>query len=75
MITGSLPAIPTPMQDDGSLDIPALKRMLDWHVAEGTDGIVVVGAWPAEHGEYGVPDELLARPIEPLDCRGHRHEG
>ncbi|HTJ97228.1 MAG TPA: 4-hydroxy-tetrahydrodipicolinate synthase [Rhodocyclaceae bacterium] len=43
MITGSLPAIPTPMQDDGSLDIPALKRMLDWHVAEGTDGIVVVG--------------------------------
>ncbi len=43
MITGSLPAIPTPMLDDGSLDIPALKRMLDWHVAEGTDGIVVVG--------------------------------
>lgn len=43
MITGSLPAIPTPMHDDGSLDLPALKRMLDWHVAEGTDGIVVVG--------------------------------
>ncbi|HTH94785.1 MAG TPA: 4-hydroxy-tetrahydrodipicolinate synthase [Rhodocyclaceae bacterium] len=43
MITGSLPAIPTPMLDDGSLDIPALKKMLDWHVEQGTDGIVVVG--------------------------------
>lgn len=43
MIQGSLPAIVTPMQDDGALDIPALKRLLDWHVAEGSDGIVVVG--------------------------------
>lgn len=43
MIQGSLPAIVTPMQDDGALDIPALQRLLDWHVAEGSDGIVVVG--------------------------------
>ena len=43
MIQGSLPAIVTPMRDDGSLDLPRLKSLLDWHIAEGTDGIVVVG--------------------------------
>jgi len=42
-IQGSLPAIVTPMQDDGALDIPALQHLLDWHVAEGSDGVVVVG--------------------------------
>ncbi len=43
MLTGSLVAIVTPMQADGSLDIPRFKALLDWHIAEGTDGIVVVG--------------------------------
>ena len=43
MLTGSLVAIVTPMQADGALDIPGFKALLDWHVAEGTDGIVVVG--------------------------------
>ncbi|MBK9021989.1 MAG: 4-hydroxy-tetrahydrodipicolinate synthase [Sulfuritalea sp.] len=42
-IQGSIPAILTPMQDDGSLDLPCLKRLLDWHIAEGTDGVVIVG--------------------------------
>ncbi|MDO9451130.1 MAG: 4-hydroxy-tetrahydrodipicolinate synthase [Rugosibacter sp.] len=42
-IKGSIPAIITPMQAEGSLDVPALKRLLDWHIAEGSDGIVVVG--------------------------------
>ena len=42
-ISGSLVAIVTPMQADGALDFPALKRLIDWHVAEGTDGIVIVG--------------------------------
>ncbi|MCK9989812.1 MAG: 4-hydroxy-tetrahydrodipicolinate synthase [Rugosibacter sp.] len=42
-IQGSIPAIVTPMQVDGSLDLPALKRLLDWHIAEGSDGVVVVG--------------------------------
>jgi 4-hydroxy-tetrahydrodipicolinate synthase len=41
--TGSIVAIVTPMRDDGALDLPALKRLIDWHVAEGTDGIVIVG--------------------------------
>lgn len=43
LIKGSIPAIVTPMQADGSLDVTALKRLLDWHIAEGSDGIVVVG--------------------------------
>jgi 4-hydroxy-tetrahydrodipicolinate synthase len=40
---GSLVAIATPMQEDGSLDMAGFDALLDWHLAEGTDGIVVVG--------------------------------
>ncbi|MDP1646124.1 MAG: 4-hydroxy-tetrahydrodipicolinate synthase [Thiobacillus sp.] len=40
---GSLVAIITPMSDDGALDLAALRRLVDWHIAEGTDGIVIVG--------------------------------
>jgi 4-hydroxy-tetrahydrodipicolinate synthase len=43
MLTGSLVAIVTPMHDDGSLDLAALKNLIDFHVAAGTDGIVIVG--------------------------------
>ncbi|WMW79015.1 4-hydroxy-tetrahydrodipicolinate synthase [Undibacterium cyanobacteriorum] len=42
-IQGSLVAIVTPMHPDGSLDVPSLKKLIDWHIAEGTDGIVIVG--------------------------------
>ncbi|MHB1092637.1 4-hydroxy-tetrahydrodipicolinate synthase [Thiobacillus sp.] len=40
---GSLVAIVTPMSDDGALDLDTLRRLIDWHVAEGSDGIVIVG--------------------------------
>jgi len=43
MITGSLVAIVTPMLEDGRLDMARFRELIDWHVAEGTDGIVVVG--------------------------------
>jgi 4-hydroxy-tetrahydrodipicolinate synthase len=43
MFQGSLVAIVTPMLDDGSLDLVALRALIDWHIAEGTDGIVIVG--------------------------------
>jgi 4-hydroxy-tetrahydrodipicolinate synthase len=43
MIQGSIPAIVTPMHEDGSLDLPRLRSLVDWHIAEGSDGIVVVG--------------------------------
>ena len=42
-IVGSIVALVTPMQDDGSVDYPALRRLIDWHIAEGTDCIGVVG--------------------------------
>src|SRR5947199_3340320 len=43
MITGSLVAIVTPMKTGGDLDLAGFRKLIDWHVAEGTDGIVVVG--------------------------------
>jgi 4-hydroxy-tetrahydrodipicolinate synthase len=43
MITGSIVAIVTPMHEDGSLDFARLRKLIDFHVAEGSDGIVIVG--------------------------------
>jgi 4-hydroxy-tetrahydrodipicolinate synthase len=43
MLTGSLVAIVTPMHPDGTLDLPALHKLLDWQVESGTSGIVIVG--------------------------------
>src|SRR3954467_14375275 len=58
MITGSLVAIVTPMREDGALDLARFRQLIDWHVAEGTDGIVIVGTTgesatvsPEEHCE------------------------
>src|SRR5881396_3082481 len=42
-IVGSIVALITPMQEDGSVDYDALRRLIDWHIAEGTDCIGVVG--------------------------------
>ena len=42
-ITGSIVALVTPMREDGSLDIEGLRKLVDFHVQEGTDAIVVVG--------------------------------
>lgn len=42
-ITGSIVALVTPMLEDGSVDYPTLRKLVDWHVAEGTDCIGVVG--------------------------------
>ncbi len=42
-LTGSTVALVTPMHEDGSVDYPTLRKLIDWHVAEGTDCIGVVG--------------------------------
>jgi 4-hydroxy-tetrahydrodipicolinate synthase len=42
-ITGSIPAMVTPMLEDGSVDYASLRKLIDWHIAEGTDCICVVG--------------------------------
>ena len=43
MITGSIPALVTPMHEDGSLDLPRFRSLIDWHIGEGSDALVVVG--------------------------------
>src|SRR5438270_10077316 len=43
MLIGSIVAIVTPMQQGGELDLAALGRLIDFHVNEGTSGIVIVG--------------------------------
>jgi 4-hydroxy-tetrahydrodipicolinate synthase len=62
MFSGSLVAIVTPMTAEGALDWPAWDRLLDFHVREGTDGIVVAGTT----GESPV---LSAAEIEELTRR------
>jgi len=42
-ITGSIVALVTPFHPDGSVDYPTLRQLIDWHIAEGTDCIGVVG--------------------------------
>ncbi|MDN3921887.1 4-hydroxy-tetrahydrodipicolinate synthase [Roseateles violae] len=42
-IVGSIVALVTPMQEDGSVDYPALRNLIDWHIAEGTACVCVVG--------------------------------
>ena len=43
MLTGSLVAIVTPMQANGDLDLPSLRRLIDFQIENGTKGIVIVG--------------------------------
>lgn len=42
-LQGSIVALVTPMTADGAVDFAALERLVEWHIAEGTDGIVAVG--------------------------------
>ena len=42
-ITGSIVALATPFQTDGSIDYDCLRKLIDWHIEQGTDCIGVVG--------------------------------
>ena len=53
MYRGSMVALITPMHEDGSIDESSLRRLIDFHVAQGTDGIVAVGTT----GESATLDE------------------
>ncbi len=57
-IQGSIPAIVTPMLDDGSLDLPAFRKLIDWHIEEGTNGLVVVGT-SGESATLSVEEHVL----------------
>ena len=70
MIQGSLVALVTPMNADGSLDWPGLTRLLDFHLEAGTDGIVAVGTT----GESATLDEdehceVIARTVQHIAGR------
>ena len=54
MIQGSLVALVTPMEPDGSLDRDGLRRLIEFHIEQGTDGIVAVGTT----GESATLDEV-----------------
>src|SRR6266850_7242778 len=43
MLSGSIVAIVTPMQDDNRIDFARFRSLIDFHIAEGTDAIVAVG--------------------------------
>ena len=65
MFSGSMVALVTPMHDDGAIDWPALRRLIGFHVEQGTDAIVAVGTTgesatvtPEEHCE------LVRRTVE-----------
>lgn len=57
MITGSLVALVTPMNDDGSVDFDSLKKLVDYHVEQGTDGIVSVGT-SGESATLDIPEQI-----------------
>ena len=65
MIKGSIVAIVTPMHEDGSLDLPHLRSLIDFHVAEGTDGIVIVGtSGESPTVDYGEHCELIQVAVQ-----------
>lgn len=69
-ILGSIVALVTPMLDDGSLDYESLRRLIDWHVAEGTDCIGVVGT-TGESPTVTVPEqrEIIRVAVEHANGR------
>ncbi len=65
MISGSIVALVTPMQEDGSVDYETLHRLIEWHVEEGTDAIVSVGT-TGESATLGQEEhcQVIRRTIE-----------
>ncbi len=69
-ISGSIVALATPMQDDGSVDYAGLRKLIDWHIAEGTDCIGVVGT-TGESPTVNVDEhrEIIRVAVEHADKR------
>ena len=69
-IRGSIVALVTPMQADGSLDLVALDRLIDWHVESGTHALVVVGT-TGESATLSVQEhcDLVAHCVQVTDKR------
>jgi|GEM_PF-5800537 len=69
---GSLVALVTPMHPDGALDRDAYRALIDWHVTEGTDALVVVGT-TGESPTVSMDEhaELIKIAVEHAAGRGH----
>ena len=67
MIRGSLPALVTPFRN-GALDLDTLKRLVEWHIAEGSDGLVPVGTTgespTLSHEEHETVVEFVVRAAD-----------
>jgi 4-hydroxy-tetrahydrodipicolinate synthase len=69
-LQGSMVAIVTPMHANGDLDFARLKALIDWHVAEGTDGIVIVGTTgESPTVDFDEHQKLIAAAVEYADKR------
>ena len=70
MLTGSMVAMVTPMNEDGSVDWDSLKRLVDHHVEQGTDAIVSVGTTgesaTLSHDEH---TEVISRTVKAVGGR------
>ena len=73
-ITGSIVALTTPMHTDGSVDYPTLRKLIDWHIAEGTDCIGVVGT-TGESPTVNVEEhcEIIRVSVEQAAKHAERH--
>ena len=73
-ITGSIVALTTPMHTDGSVDYPTLRQLIDWHIAEGTDCIGVVGT-TGESPTVNVEEhcEIIRVSVEQAAKHAERH--
>src|SRR5260363_167414 len=61
-VRGSIVALVTPMLENGQLDLPALRALIDWHIAEGSDALVVAGT-TGESPALGIYEyQLLKQP-------------
>jgi 4-hydroxy-tetrahydrodipicolinate synthase len=69
MISGSIVAIITPMQLDGSLDLDGLRKLIEWHIEQKTDGIVIVGT-TGESATVSVEEHCLLIKVAVEQARG-----
>ena len=69
MLTGSLVALATPMRKGGALDLPSLAKLIDFHAANGTSGIVMVGT-TGESPTVDVEEHCLLIKTAVVEARG-----
>lgn len=67
MLKGSIPALVTPFKD-GKVDVDALKRLVDWHIEQGSNGLVPVGTTgespTLSHDEHQLVVEEVVRAVD-----------